>query len=75
VSWELRLLRWRSGVTRENKLRWFGYVMRCEETKAVRVVMKINVEKKGGRGRPKMRFVIFNIDNLGASKYILALTR
>jgi hypothetical protein len=29
---------------RENRLRWFGYVMRREETKAVTVVMKMNVK-------------------------------
>jgi hypothetical protein len=34
---------------RENRLRYFGHVMRQEETKAVKVVMKINVEGKGGR--------------------------
>jgi hypothetical protein len=38
---------------RENRLRWFGYVMRCEETKAVSVVMKMNVEKKRGRQKKK----------------------
>ncbi|XP_025421610.1 cilia- and flagella-associated protein 251-like [Sipha flava] len=31
---------------RENRLRWFGYVMRREKTKAVRVVIKTNVEGK-----------------------------
>jgi len=31
---------------RENKLRWFGQVMRQEKIKAVRVVMKINNEGK-----------------------------
>jgi hypothetical protein len=35
--------------TRENKLRWFGYVMRREETNQVRVVMKTNVEGKRKR--------------------------
>jgi hypothetical protein len=28
---------------RENRLRWFGHVMRQEETNAIRVAMKINV--------------------------------
>jgi hypothetical protein len=40
---------------KENRLRLFGHVMRREETKAVRVVMKINVEGKIGRRRPKKR--------------------
>jgi len=35
---------------REKRLRWFEHVMRREETKALKVVMKINVEKKIGRG-------------------------
>lgn len=34
---------------RENRLRWFGYVMRRKEIKIVKVVMKMNVE--GNRGR------------------------
>jgi hypothetical protein len=69
---EIRILRWMSGVTRENRirneylrgrigvalivdkmrenrLRWFGHMMRREETKAVKVVMKIIVEGKRGR--------------------------
>jgi len=41
---------------RENKLRSFGHdVMRREETEAVRVFMKINVEGKIGRGRLKKK--------------------
>jgi hypothetical protein len=62
------MLRWRSGVTREdrmkmeyvsssigvasivdkreNRLRWFGHVVRREKINAVRVVMKMNVEGK-----------------------------
>jgi len=32
-----------------------GHVMRRQKSKAVRVVMKINVEGKRGRGRPKRR--------------------
>jgi len=40
---------------KENRLRMFGRVMRREETKTVRMVMKMNVEGKRGRGRPKKR--------------------
>jgi hypothetical protein len=40
---------------RKNRLKWFWHVMRREETKAERVVMKINVEGKRGRKRPKTR--------------------
>jgi len=40
---------------RENRLRWFGHVMRREKTKAVRVVMKINVVGKRRSGRPVKR--------------------
>ncbi|KAL4135686.1 hypothetical protein QTP88_007282 [Uroleucon formosanum] len=77
---EMRMLRWMSGVTRENiinneyvrvsigvasivdkvrenKLRWLGHVMRREETSAVRVVMKINIEGKRERGRPKKKWL------------------
>jgi nonsense-mediated mRNA decay protein 3 len=61
---EIRMLRWMSGVSREdrikneyvrgsigvasildkmrdNRLRWFGHVMRREETNAVKVIMKM----------------------------------
>jgi hypothetical protein len=31
--------------------------MRREETKAVRMVMKINIERKRGRGRSKKRWL------------------
>jgi hypothetical protein len=34
---------------KENILRWFGHVMRQEETNAKRVVMKMNVERKKKR--------------------------
>jgi hypothetical protein len=37
---------------RENRVRWFGHVIRREETKAARVVMKINIERNKGRRRP-----------------------
>jgi hypothetical protein len=42
---------------RENRLRWFGHVMRREETKAVKVVMKMNVEGKRERGKLKKRWL------------------
>ncbi|KAL4082969.1 hypothetical protein QTP88_023973 [Uroleucon formosanum] len=77
---EMTMLRWISGVTREdkikneyvsgsigvasivnkmreNRLKWLGHVMRREETGAVRVVMKMNIEGKRGRGRPKKRWL------------------
>lgn len=36
---------------RENRLRWFGRVIRSEEVKAVRAVMKMEVEGIINRGR------------------------
>jgi len=36
---------------RENRLRWF--VMRRENSEAVRTVMEMNVEEKRGQRRPK----------------------
>jgi hypothetical protein len=77
---EMRMLRWMSGVTREdrirneyvrgsigvapigdkmreNRLRWFGHVMRREESEAVRMVMNMNVEGKRERGRPKKKWL------------------
>jgi hypothetical protein len=38
---------------KENRLKWFGYVMRQEETNTVRMVMKINVE--GKKEKPKKK--------------------
>jgi nonsense-mediated mRNA decay protein 3 len=38
---------------RENRLRWFGHVMRRKEKKAVRLVMKMNAEGNIDRERPK----------------------
>jgi hypothetical protein len=40
---------------RENRLRWFGHKMRQNKTKTVIVVIKLNVEGKRGRERPKKR--------------------
>jgi hypothetical protein len=40
---------------RKNKLRWLEHVIRREKTKAVRVVIKINVKGKRGREIPKKR--------------------
>jgi hypothetical protein len=76
----MRIFRWMSGVSREdrirneyvrdrigvasiedkmreNRLRWFGHVMRQEETKAVRVVMKINIEVTRERGRKRYGWI------------------
>jgi len=39
----------------ENRLRWFGCVIRRENLEAVRTVMAMNVEGKRGRGRPKKK--------------------
>jgi hypothetical protein len=41
----------------KNNLRWFGHEMRREETKAVRVVMNMNVEGRRGKGKPKKRWL------------------
>jgi hypothetical protein len=42
---------------KENRLRWFGYIMRQEETNTVRVDMKMKIEGKRGRRRPKKRWL------------------
>lgn len=56
---------------RKNKLRWFGHVMRLEETKAIRADMKMNVEGKRGREKPKMRrFNIIYNDMKAVGVYI-----
>jgi hypothetical protein len=35
----------------KKSLRWFAHLMRREETRAIRLIMKINVNGKRGRGR------------------------
>jgi hypothetical protein len=40
---------------RKNKLRWFGHVIRRKESNALRVVMKIHVGEKRGRGRERSK--------------------
>jgi len=45
------------GKMRENSLKLFGDVMKRGEAKTVRVVLKINVKGKRGRGRPKKRWL------------------
>jgi hypothetical protein len=47
---------------KENKLRWFGHVMKREEIKAIRVVMKINIEGKRRKTRLKKKW-LENIEN------------
>jgi hypothetical protein len=47
---------------RVNRLRWFRHVMRREETKSIRTIMKMNVKGKRGRSRPKKRW-LYTIDN------------
>jgi hypothetical protein len=42
---------------KKNKLRWFEHMMRREQIKKVRVVMKINIKGKRGRGRPIKRLL------------------
>lgn len=34
------------GKMKENKLRWFGHVMRVDKRKMVKVVMKMNVQER-----------------------------
>jgi len=38
---------------RENRLRWFGHVMRGENSEAVRTVIELSLEGRRVRGRPK----------------------
>jgi len=43
--------------TRENRLRLFGNMMRRMETKAIRMVMKMNIEKKREREKSKKKWL------------------
>jgi hypothetical protein len=43
---------------KENRQRWFGHMVKREETKAVRVIMKMNVEEKRERRIPSIFGVI-----------------
>lgn len=40
---------------RENRLRWFGHVLKREKSKAIGTIMEMNVKRKKKRGRPKKR--------------------
>jgi len=42
---------------RENFLRGFDHVMRQKETKSVSVVIKMNVDRKSGRGKLEQRWL------------------
>lgn len=42
---------------RENRLKWFSYVMKRNKSKAVRMVMEINAEGSRGRERLKKRWM------------------
>jgi len=40
---------------RENRLRWFGHIMKREDSEAVRTIMELSVKGRRGRGRPKKK--------------------
>jgi len=40
---------------RENRLGWFGHVMRKLKSEPIRTVMEMSIE--GGKGRPKKKWV------------------
>jgi len=42
---------------RENRLRWYGHVMRREDTEVVRTVMGLSVKGKRERIRPKKKWL------------------
>ena len=43
-------------VINNNKLRWFGHVVRREEESMLRVVMKLKMKGKRQRGRPRLSY-------------------
>lgn len=47
---------------RENRLKLFGHVKRKVKSEAVRMIMKINVEGKRGKRRPKYK-KLYAIEN------------
>lgn len=49
---------------RENRLKWFGHMMKREETETIRVIMRINLEGRRGRGRPKKKW-FYTIERYG----------
>jgi hypothetical protein len=42
---------------RENRLRWFGHIMRRVKIKAIKVIMKMNIEGKRKQGKPKKKLL------------------
>jgi hypothetical protein len=53
----MKMLRWMCEVTREDRIRneyITTYIMRQKETKAVKVVMKINVDRIRGKTKKVM---------------------
>jgi hypothetical protein len=50
---------------RENRLRWFGYMIRRAEIKAVRVIMKINVERIRRRGKNRDGWIQLKMSVIG----------
>jgi len=42
---------------RKNRLSWFGYVMRREDSEAVKTVMELNMEGRRERERPKKKWL------------------
>jgi len=41
----------------ENRLRWFGHVIRRKDLEVVRTVLELNVEERRGRGKPKKKWL------------------
>lgn len=42
---------------KENRLRWYGHVIQREKRKAVKLIMKMNVDGKIGKEIPKERLL------------------